>query len=168
MTTPGTHTREHTAPTEPIPLPARKHPAHGVLASNAPTIVFLTVCTKNRVPWLADPLVHATLLQVWAESRAWLVGRYVLMPDHLHLFATPGELDVPFDNWVRYWKSQFTKRHRVRDHAWQTDHWDRRVRREEGYDAAWEYVVNNPVRKGLVARAEEWLFQGALFELRWD
>jgi putative transposase len=149
-------------------LPDRKHPVHGVLASDSPTIVFLTVCTQDRRPWLAASAVHEALRQVWTEARAWLVGRYVIMPDHVHLFAAPGELTIPFDHWVRYWKSQFTRQHRVREHSWQVDHWDRRLRREDGYDAAWEYVVNNPVRKGLVAHSEEWPYQGTLFELRWD
>jgi putative transposase len=130
--------------------------------------VFLTVCTEGRSPWLAAPAVHDLLKDVWRNARAWLVGRYVIMPDHLHLFASPGELDLPFDNWVRYWKSQFTKRHRFRAHAWQTDHWDRRLRSEESYDGSWEYVMNNPVREGLVTSSEAWPFQGELCELRWD
>jgi putative transposase len=90
------------------------------------------------------------------------------MPDHLHLFATPGELEIPFDNWVRYWKSQFTKRHRTSGHDWQTDHWDSRLKTGESYENAWEYVASNAVRKGLVQRSEDWPFQGELTELRWD
>ncbi len=90
-------TGEGEAPAEPLraapPTPRhRRHPAHGVLAcAHAPTIVFVTACTRNRQPWLANAAVHALLRAVWTEADAWLVGRYALMPDHLHLFCAPNE-----------------------------------------------------------------------------
>ena len=187
MPDPARNDREGEAPAEPTAYPVgtsysppgpsptrfrpggRHHPAHGVLQHTThPPIVFLTVCTRDRGPWLATPAVHDRLHAVWLDARAWLVGRYVVMPDHVHLFAGPGDPDFPFDRWVRYWKSQFTKRHETPAHAWQTDHWDRRLRTGESYGGAWEYILANPVRKGLVSRAEDWPFQGELFELRWD
>ena len=66
-------------------------------------IVFLTVCTKDRIPWLANAAVHDTLRDVWAKSKAWLVGCYVLLPDHLHLFCTPRDLEIPLNRWVSFW-----------------------------------------------------------------
>jgi putative transposase len=131
-----------------------------------PTIAFLTVCTKDRRPWLATDAVHALLREVWADSSAWLVGRYVLMPDHVHLFAAPGGAGIIFDNWVKYWKSQFSKRHQDPNHRWQTDHFDRRLRDGENYAEKWEYVRQNPVRHKL-ARAEDWPYQGELNALPW-
>jgi len=191
--------REGEAPAEPKPLPSRRHPIHGVITDgHEPIIIFLTVCTKDRQSWLASPGVHDLLRDMWANASAWFVGRYVIMPDHIHLFAAPNptwegkapaapmpyregkpnpnaaqrELRPPgepplFDAWVRYWKSQFTKHHRVPNHHWQPDHWERRLRREENYAEKWEYVWHNPVRKGLVARAEDWPYQGELKELPW-
>jgi putative transposase len=103
----------------------RKKLTHGVrIDSKGPTIVFLTVCTDKRQPWLATEANHSTLRERWVEARAWIVGRYVLMPDHLHLFAAPGALEVSLDNRVRYWKSQFTKTIGRTEQQWQTDHWD--------------------------------------------
>jgi putative transposase len=90
------------------------------------------------------------------------------MPDHIHLFAAPGRKPLPFDNWVRYWKSQFSKAHRVSAHRWQTDHWDTRLRTFASYDDKWNYVRLNPLRHGLVRDADEWPYQGELNELRWD
>ncbi|MBA4064970.1 MAG: hypothetical protein C0501_14910 [Isosphaera sp.] len=69
---------------------------------------------------------------------------------------------------MRYWKSQFRKGHADKSLRWQVDHWDTRLRRTESYDEKWDYVVNNPVRHGLVGRAGEWPHQGELHELRWD
>jgi putative transposase len=167
--TSSSNEREGEAPAElSFDFLLRRHPTHGVFADPTnPPIVFVTVCTKNRVPWLATPAVHRRLVEIWQQARAWLVGRYILMPDHIHLFAAPGDREIPFDNWVRYWKSQYTKRSASPHLRWQPDHWDRRLRTEESYDLAWEYVCRNPVRKGLVASTEDWPYQGELFELRW-
>ena len=149
-------------------LPQRRHPAHGVIhLADQATIVFITVCTRRRQPWLARDAVHQLLRKTWTEARAWSVGRYVIMPDHVHLFAAPTEPYLGLDSWIQYWKSIFSKGHQRVDHRWQSDHWDRRLRGEESYDDAWEYVVNNPVRHGLVARAEDWPYQGTICELPW-
>ncbi|MBY0231331.1 MAG: hypothetical protein K2W96_18770 [Gemmataceae bacterium] len=148
--------------------PPRKKPAHGVfMLEGQPTIVFLTVCTPNRETWLASKPVQEALESVWSKAAAWLVGRYVLMPDHIHLFAGMTESDIPFDNWVRFWKSQLTKNHKAVARKLQTDHWDTRIRSEGHYEEKWEYVRQNPVRAGLVANEDEWPYQGELFELPW-
>jgi putative transposase len=119
------------------------------------------------------------LRQVWIIADGWLVGRYVILPDHLHLFAAPNpkwEGEAPaeppieppaLDAWIRYWKSQFTKQHGNSSHRWQTDHWDRRLRTGESYADKWEYVRNNPVRHGLVAGADAWPHQGELNGFGW-
>ena len=74
---------------------SRRKPAQGVhIYSGQPTIVFVTVCTKARERWLACEEAHRLLVDIWRQADAWLVGNYVLMPDHLHLFAAP-----QFDSW---------------------------------------------------------------------
>jgi len=153
---------------KPRPKHDRRHPVHGVKdTAERPTIVFLTVCTKDRRPWLATAQHHELLTRIWKSATAWHAGRYVLMPDHLHIFATPDEDALPFDNWVRYWKSQFSKAHANPVLRWQVDHWDRRLRSSESYEEKSQYMWENPVRAGLVQRAEDWPYQGEVFELPW-
>ena len=41
------------------------------------------------------------------------------------------------------------------------------MRTQEQYLRKLEYVSQNPVRQGLVARSEEWPYQGRLNELVW-
>lgn len=149
-------------------LPERSRPAHGVYRQlNRPTIVFLTVGTKNRRRYLACESVQSLLIEVWQGADAWLVGRYVVMPDHIHLFAGATGSAIAFDNWVRFWKSQFTKRCGLAEHCWRSDHWDRTLRSGNSYEEKWSYVRDNPVRHGLVKVAEEWPFQGELNHLPW-
>jgi putative transposase len=148
---------------------SRRKPAHGLtISSKAPTIVYVTVCCNNRVPWLAQERHHELLLEIWQDTSHWVVGRYVLMPDHLHLFAAPQESAVEFDAWVQYFKSQFTKRNKNPLCVWQTDHWDTRIRSESHYEEKSHYMVNNPVRAGLVATSDLWEFQGIVHEIRWE
>lgn len=107
----------------------RKHTAKGIVEDDGtPTLVFLNVCTANRKRWLADPHIHATLIKVWRSSTHWEVGPYVLMPDHLHLFAWPGFGSATFDRWVQYWKSMFTKTLRNPNLRWQSGCFHHRVR----------------------------------------
>ena len=141
----------------------RKKPVHGVeILPNTQTIVFVTICTKHRNPWLATPENHLGLRAAWSDAQAWLVGRYVLMPDHLHVFVAPGRLEFSLENWITYWKRQFTKQRGVTGQHWQPNHWDTRLRSGESYDEKWSYVRENPVRAGLVATANDWPYQGEM------
>jgi putative transposase len=148
--------------------PKRTYPAHGVqIPRNAPTIVFITVCTKNRVPWLASETSHVCLVDAWKAADAWAVGRYVVMPDHVHLFAAPMQPDADLGAWVRFWKSHVSRNIKNRNNRWQKDYWDTRLRTGKSYDEKWWYVRENPVRHKLVAVADDWPHQGELAELPW-
>jgi hypothetical protein len=85
----------------------RKHPAHVPVCDsfNTPVIVFLTVCTKDRKKILANEKAHELLVKSWQAATSWLVGRYVIMPDHIHLFCAPAESEGrPLMQWVGYWE----------------------------------------------------------------
>lgn len=163
----GEHTREPGASGENR-KPNRKRPVHGVIVERGkPTIVFVTTCTRGRKRWLATPELHETLQQAWMQARAWLVGRYIVMPDHIHLFAARGEQDVELEVWMRYWKRIFGQMALGKTGRWQESHWDTRLRTAKAYQEKWEYVRDNPVRHGLVERAEDWPFAGEMCDLRW-
>jgi REP element-mobilizing transposase RayT len=150
----------------------RKRPAHmpPVERHNEPIIIFLTVCSKGRRPIFAFPDAVDAILRAWRQTTSWLVGRYVIMPDHIHLFCAPGVLHAEsLKHWVQYWKSIASKNwpRATEQPIWQRDFWDRQLRRQESYSAKWQYVLANPVRAGLIASPEEWPFQGELNMLRW-
>ncbi|AKJ63676.1 Transposase [Kiritimatiella glycovorans] len=87
--------------------PDRKTPAHTPVyeTGNRAIIIFLTVCTKNRHRKLACDEIHSLLLNAWSLADRWVVGRYLIMPDHLHLFCAPGIWPPsPARKWVEYWK----------------------------------------------------------------
>ena len=151
--------------------PHYKHPIHlpPSEAHNHPIIISVTVVTKARRPILANPRAHELLREVWAEAADWSVGRYVIMPDHVHFFCAPGEQDGTLERWMTYWKSRLSKSWPERDQVpvFQTQHWDRQLRREESYDEKWTYMRANPVRAGLATHPDDWPHQGEIHILRW-
>ncbi|EDY19827.1 hypothetical protein CfE428DRAFT_2416 [Chthoniobacter flavus Ellin428] len=150
----------------------RKHPAHPgpIERGNTPIIIYLTVCTQGRKRILAATEIQNLLVDSWQMARGWLVGRYVVMPDHVHLFCAPAELSPPaLKHWVRYWKNLASRRwpRPNEQPIWQLNFWDTQLRDVAHYDEKWEYTLQNPVRAGLVTSPEDWPFSGELNELRW-
>src|SRR5476651_68801 len=144
--------------------PGRHNPTHHepVDKINRSTIVFLTVCTKDRKPLLANPAAHKVLTEWWCQSTRWLAGKYVILPDHVHLFCAPGS-DESLQRWVAYWKNRVARELNTGPAPfWQRDFWDVQMRTLNSYETQWEYIRHNPVRHGLVASADEWTYQGEI------
>src|ERR1700716_571444 len=94
-------------------LPRRRNPSPGVITvSDQSTVVLLTVGTHKRSSWLANAAAHEILHETWSHASAWLVGDYLLMPDHLHCFCAAHDLNFTLEKWVRYWKRAFAMKHR--------------------------------------------------------
>jgi putative transposase len=74
----------------------RQTPARGAhIFLGQPNVSFVTVNTKDREPWLGTTTMQAELVRIWRdEALAWRVGYYLLMPDHLHFFCSPYDLNL--------------------------------------------------------------------------
>ncbi len=151
-------------------LAKRKNPIHlsNIEHFNQPIIIYVTVCTKNRKKVLATETMHNTLQKIWKEDQQYMVGKYIIMPDHIHLFCSPIIRDAKnVKDWVAFWKRKTSIELKNLKPLWQRDFWDRQLRNGESYSDKWEYIRQNPVRKNLVNKSEDWLYQGELNELRW-
>jgi putative transposase len=156
----------------PLHKPHRKRPAHfpAVAVGFKSIIIFLTVCTRYRKPLLANAETARLIIESWQAANFWRVGRFVIMPDHIHLFCVPNTFPPqPLKKWIAYWKNHVTRAwpHRNQVPIWQREFWDRQLRRAESYAEKWQYVVNNPVRHGHVREPEAWPYQGELNVLEW-
>ena len=137
---------------------------------NRSSIQFVSVCVNARRCVLGNDEAHALFRSIWSDDSVFRVGRYVIMPDHVHLFCAPNTYPAePLSKWVRYWKSRFAALW-ANDEAgklWQRDFWDRELRSGESYSEKWAYVLENPVRAGLVPSADLWPYAGELYQLSW-
>jgi putative transposase len=86
------------------------------------------------------------------EKEVWHVRLILVMPDHVHaLIRVPieGSLKRVVSDWKRWTatKGEF---------SWQRDFFDHRLRTERSEREKADYILENPVRAGLVSRSEDW------------
>jgi putative transposase len=112
---------------------------------------------------MANPQTHAALQTAWRNCAHWRVGPYVIMPDHVHFFAAPSESHADFDSWISRWKAHVTRQFRSPHRLWQSGSFHHRIRGFESAEAKREYMLNNPVRAGLVGSPDDWPYKGELF-----
>jgi len=135
-------------------------------------IFYITACTHSRRRILDRPDVHNSFIRfgIQAAEYSVSVGRYVIMPDHVHLFARFGPQSVSVSTWMKSLKnaiSRNVKQATFPGPHWQKGFFDHVLRSEESYEEKWLYVRDNPVRAGLVRLAEEWPYAGEIAKLNW-
>ncbi len=130
-------------------------------------IFLVTTCVENRKPVLACEDIAKIFIEEWSTSLdrySWAIGRYVIMPDHIHFFCSSIEQKKRLSTYVGKWKEwtskSIRKRTRLGDFRWQRGFFDHLLRNVESRSDKWEYVRNNPVRAGLVEAPEDWPHQG--------
>ena len=115
---------------------------------------------------MAGHLVRA--LQEAFEQTGWRVGRYVVMPDHVHSFCSPTPEGTKLSKFVGLWKCWTTRLAWGEGHhgrLWQPEFFDHLLASGESYGSKWEYVFRNPVRAGICQSSEDWPYQGELVAL---
>ena len=83
---------------------------------------------------------------------------FCLMPDHLHLLVRSQEGATGLRLFMRAMKSFCTRT--VGSKIWQKGFYEHVMRTGEDVKKTAEYIINNPVRKGLVQRAEDYQWGG--------
>ena len=136
--------------------------------ADSANLILLTITTDRRNPWLTNETVLRLIHQTWSEATAWMVGEYLLMPDHVHCFCAPGMGDFSIERWISYWKRAFAMKHQQPNWKFQSRGWHHRLRHDESYSEKWLYVQENPIRKHLCHRMEDWPYKGKVFDLLWS
>jgi putative transposase len=132
-------------------------------------LFFVTFNVFKRQPILATPEIHTAFCNYamrGVDMRAVVVGRYVIMPDHVHLFVHV--LNIKLGEWIKGLKRALSAAIVERGHTesdWQPGFFDHLLRNDESYEQKWEYVRANPVRAGLVVKPEDWPFQGEIVRI---
>lgn len=136
-------------------------------------IYFVTFCTHSRKQLLNCRSVHQTFEEFCtaAVEHGIFVGRYILMPDHVHLFV---KVPPPSDNlskWMKSLKNTVSKQ--LRSGGCPAPHWQKGffehvLRSQESCSQKWQYVVENSLRKQLAETVEDWPYQGEVHPLAVD
>jgi REP-associated tyrosine transposase len=106
----------------------------------------------------ADYRLYRDLLAEAAARAAVEIWAYCLMPNHVHVIATPKSEDGlrrTFGDLHRRYTRHVNARHRWTGHLWQA-RFASAAMDEDHLVAAIRYVSLNPVRARLVERAEDW------------
>ena len=129
-----------------------------------PPLFFVTICTihRQKIRGLETACqAFQTYIERALREFGVAVGRYVIMPDHMHLFVRGGD-DFKLAQWVNGLKRSISVALGAskKRPLWQPGFFDHVLRNDESYGQKWEYVRENPVRAGLVSRWDEWPYQG--------
>ena len=120
----------------------------------------ITICTASRAPILTSaPMARAVAARLDPQlvCEGGPVGVWCAMPDHLHMILTRAPDII---QWVAQFKAATTTVARnagLVGHLWQRRFHDRRLDpTTEALETVTAYILQNPVRRGLVERWEDW------------
>jgi len=127
---------------------------------------FITFSCYHRWPLLGTPGERDCFVKALEDSRGWygfwVVG-YVVMPEHVHLLVTEperGGLALA----LQMLKQTVSRRVEVKVGGrpfWQARYYDFNVWSEGKWLEKLRYIHDNPVKRGLVQRAEDWQWSSA-------
>jgi putative transposase len=128
---------------------------------------FLTFCTYGRSHvFTSNAVVDLVLAQISRASRESSVAviAYCFMPDHVHLLVEGRSEASDCKEFIRRAKqySGFYYSQQYGAKLWQRYSFEHVLRDNEKSETAARYILNNPVRAGLVARVEDYPYLGSL------
>jgi len=130
------------------------HRREGILCAknNARLVIEAFDCVKIKYPFALDA--------------------FVILPDHIHCIWTLPENDNDFSTRWRLIKGYFSKRFDDKDKyskspsriskgeqaIWQRRFWEHTIKDDDDFKKHVEYIHYNPVKHGLAASADDWIF----------
>lgn len=134
-------------------------------------VFFITICTRAKQHYFADPKISKIVIDELEHRRTNQEIKlfcYCIMPDHLHLLISLNENYIrkedafgerTLQDWVSAFKRYTAKILRETFHTerfWQSNFYDHVIRKDESLLEICSYILNNPVRKGMVSNWEEY------------
>jgi putative transposase len=97
----------------------------------------------------------------WLREKGWVIFAGVIMPNHVHLLMrnTEGRTQDLLNNLARFKSYTARKINEILGRSgslWAREVFDHWIRGREKFEGTVRYIVNNPVRAGLVRRWSEW------------
>jgi REP element-mobilizing transposase RayT len=128
---------------------------------------FVTVCARKGTAPFTDSRLAAEVVKTlhWLRSSQGItLYAFCLMPDHLHLLLRLGTSEEHALGQIVGSLKQFTTKRSWQlgytGHLWQARFYDHILRRSEHGASIAAYILDNPVRKGLVEDASAYPYSG--------
>jgi putative transposase len=127
---------------------------------------FITFSCYHRLPFL-DAEARNVFLEILEEVRQKYLFRlagYVVMPEHVHLLLGEPQIGT-LSTVLQVVKQRVARRVHdvIRGQIWQRRFYDFNVFTDEKVTEKLLYMHENPMKRGLVLSAEEWVWSSARF-----
>ena len=140
-------------------------------------LVAFTACVEERRSLFVQDTVVLPFIEMLTETLERFVCSapvYCFMPDHLHVIVQGRSASSDTRAVMSAFKQKsgfWLARHNTKQ-SWQKDFWDHVIRRHEDLAAQVRYIIENPVRHGLVRCWQDYPYTGSvghdLDEILWD
>jgi putative transposase len=129
--------------------------------------ISFTVCINDRNPFFIEPAIvniFKDLLNDSANKFSCILPAYCFMPDHVHIVVEGTQDEVSLLKFINYYKQKtgFWMSKNRPGRSWQKNFFDHIIRKDEGLLTVIRYILDNPVRKGLVSDWRDYPFKGAI------
>jgi putative transposase len=126
---------------------------------------FITICTCEKQPFFKDVRIAELIdkeIKYRILQKEVIIYCYCIMPNLIHLLLSLADTYIkPLGNWVSAFKRHTAKSVKEKFNIiklWQVNFYDHVLRDEESMQTISEYILNNPVRKGIVEYWEDYPF----------
>ncbi len=133
-------------------------------------VIHLVLCARSATALTAEAIARMVCeaIEFRCREHGYRLYGYCLMPEHVHILLSPAESGIAVATWLQRFKS-FTAHEFVRlggtPPLWQRSAYDHVCREGETAEAVLTYVINNPVRAGLVECWRDWRWTKAFIDL---
>ena len=127
---------------------------------------FLTICTFERQKHFTSEGLVCDIRLIFlrtANELRFAIPAYCFMPDHIHILAEgkAKSSDLCMFMTIAKQRSAYVARRWIRGRLWQAGYFDRVLRENDSTFAVARYIVQNPVRAGMVRSPVEYPFCGS-------
>jgi putative transposase len=120
-------------------------------------VYFITIACQHRcqtqltMPELAGPLLDSVKFR--NDTFIWFAHIFLLMPDHVHALLSFPPSENTVQQIVVHWKRWTARQLGIK---WQRDFFEHRLRSDESWREKADYILSNPIRKGLAIEGSQW------------
>jgi len=148
-----------------FPYREKKHRLDPVIYTGR-IVVSFTQCMQDRKElFINDDIFNKFESFLSAELKAGNCSSliYLFMPDHAHILLSGNKDDSNIKKCIDSFKKKtgYWLYNNKTEYKWQKDYYDHILRKEEDLEIQVKYILNNPVRAGIVENWKKYKFKGS-------